>query len=109
MTVMAGRRRTLQTLGIGIAAGVAILVAAARSGAVLAAEAPAITPPGAVALKELMERLDEASRRRSFKTVPMILTEPDQWDHEALSEVLAYKPGTKQVWDMTEWPARGST
>jgi intracellular sulfur oxidation DsrE/DsrF family protein len=49
-----------------------------------------------------MERLDKAPRRRSFKTVPMILTEPDQWDHEALSEVLAYKPRTKQAWDMTD-------
>jgi hypothetical protein len=102
MTAMAGRRSTLQTLGIGMAAGVASLAAVACSGAVLAAEAPALTPPGASALRELMERLDKAPRRRSFKTVPMILTEPDQWDHEALSEVLAYKPRTKQAWDMTD-------
>jgi hypothetical protein len=70
--------------------------------AALSAEVPALTPPGAGALKELMGRLDKAPRRRSFKTVPMILTEPDQWDDEALSEVLAYKPRTKHAWDMTD-------
>jgi intracellular sulfur oxidation DsrE/DsrF family protein len=102
MTVMAGRRSALQTLGIGMAAGVASLAATARSGAALAAEAPPLTPSGAGALTELMERLDKAPRRRNFKTVPMILTQPDQWDHEALSEVLAYKPSTKQAWDMTD-------
>ncbi len=32
----------------------------------------------------------------------MILTSRDQWDHEALSEVFAYKPVSKQVWDNTE-------
>ncbi|MDT7953729.1 MAG: transcriptional initiation protein Tat, partial [Acetobacteraceae bacterium] len=49
-----------------------------------------------------MTQLAQAPRRRRFKTVPMILTEPDQWDHEALQAVLAYKPETKQAWDMTE-------
>ncbi len=49
-----------------------------------------------------MERLAKAPRRRDFKTVPMILTEPKQWDHEALTEVLDYTPKTKQAWDMTE-------
>jgi len=32
----------------------------------------------------------------------MILTEPDQWDHEALDAVMAYRPNPKQVWDNTE-------
>jgi intracellular sulfur oxidation DsrE/DsrF family protein len=49
-----------------------------------------------------MERLTHAPRRRDYKTVPMILTSPDQWDHEALSEVIAYKPTPKQAWDNTD-------
>jgi hypothetical protein len=32
----------------------------------------------------------------------MILTNPEQWDHEALSEVLAYRPIPKQAWDNTD-------
>ena len=32
-----------------------------------------------------MERLAKASRLWDFKTVPMILTKPEEWDHEALS------------------------
>ena len=32
----------------------------------------------------------------------MILTEPKQWDHEALSAVLAYRPVPKQAWDNTD-------
>jgi intracellular sulfur oxidation DsrE/DsrF family protein len=42
-----------------------------------------------------------APRRRDFKTVPMILNDPDQWDHAALSEVIAYRGAPKQVWDNT--------
>ena len=49
-----------------------------------------------------MERLAKAPRRRDFKTVPMILNEPSQWDDEALREVMAYKPVPKQVWDNTK-------
>ncbi len=49
-----------------------------------------------------MQRLERAPRRRDFETVPMILNAPDQWDSEALNEVLAYKPVTKQVWDNTD-------
>ena len=101
MMMIAGRRRTLQTLGTGLAAGVAGLMAT-QSAAQAAPTETALTPPGAGELASLMERLAKAPRRRSFKTVPMILTEPEQWDHEALTEVLAYKARTKQCWDMTE-------
>jgi hypothetical protein len=72
---------------------------------VLAAQAAVpsvLTPPGAAQLNELVERLAKAPRRRDFKTVPMILTNHEQWDHEALSEVLAYKPVPRQAWDNTE-------
>jgi hypothetical protein len=61
-----------------------------------------LTPPGARHLNALMERLAKSPRRRDFKIVPMILTNPDQWDHEALTEVVAYQPAPKQVWDNTE-------
>jgi hypothetical protein len=49
-----------------------------------------------------MKRLARAPRRRNFKTVPMILNDPEQWDHGALTDVLAYKPTPKQVWDNTD-------
>jgi hypothetical protein len=32
----------------------------------------------------------------------MILNDPAQWDHAALSEVIAYRAAPKQVWDNTE-------
>jgi len=90
------RRGALKALGLGLAAGVAAATSAH------AEAASALTPPGAGTLRELMERLAAAPRRRDFKTVPMILTEPDQWDHEALDAVMAYRPNPKQVWDNTE-------
>lgn len=97
MTTLFQRRQALH-LGLGAAAiGVALAgTASAKTGETT------LIPPGATALRELMERLTHAPRRRDYKTVPMILTSPDQWDHEALSEVLAYKPAPKQVWDNTD-------
>jgi hypothetical protein len=100
-TLIAGRRGALQMLGRGLATSAVALVAD-RPATVQAAITAPLTVPGANALTELGERLAKAPRRRSFKTVPMILTEPDQWDHEALTEVLNYRPATKQAWDMTE-------
>ena len=44
-------------------------------------------PPGA-ALAELSELLRKAPRLRDFKSVPMILENPDFWDSELLIEVL---------------------
>lgn len=32
----------------------------------------------------------------------MILERPQQWDDEALAEVIAYRGGPRQVWDNTE-------
>jgi hypothetical protein len=93
-----GRRSALQRLGLGIAAGTIGLVAA-RSQA--ATPAP-LTPPGAGHLDALMQRLAATPRRRDFKTVPMILDNPDQWDHAALTAVLDYKPVPRQVWDHTD-------
>ncbi len=101
MTIPIGRRNALQTFGLGVAAAAIGLVAGRPATAEAAGPAP-LTLAGAGQLNALMERLAKASRRRDFKTVPMILTKPEEWDHEALSEVLAYKPTPKQVWDNTE-------
>src|SRR5258707_12170075 len=59
-------------------------------------------PAGATHLEALKNRLAQAPRRRDFKTIPMILDHPEQWDHEALTEVLSYQPVAKQAWDNTD-------
>jgi hypothetical protein len=82
---------------IGLAAG----LAGTRAMAASSAES-SLAPSGAKALRELMERLDRAPRRRDFKTVPMILDHRDQWDHEALTELMSYRAGPRQVWDNTD-------
>jgi hypothetical protein len=97
MKTAPGRRFALMTMGLGMAAGLAAL----PDGAARAAE-PSLLPPEAKSLEELTARLSRAPRRRAFTTVPMILNDPDQWDHAALSEVIAYRGMPKQVWDNTE-------
>lgn len=99
MTTMIERRAALKTFGVGVAAGgISLAAASAPAGAA----ATALTPSGAEQLSALVERLAKAPRRRDFKTVPMVLVERDQWDHEALAELIAYKAGPKQVWDNTD-------
>src|SRR6266852_7931130 len=97
MDTAPGRRVALTTMGLGIAAGAAGL-AALHGGVASAAEA-SLLPPGAKSLEELTARLSRTPRRRDFKTVPMILNDPDQWDDAALSAVIAYRGAPKQVWD----------
>jgi hypothetical protein len=101
MTILIGRRNALRTFGLGVAAAAIGLVADHSATADAASPAP-LTLAGAGQLNTLMERLARAPRRRDFKTVPMILTKLEEWDHQALSEVLGYKPAPKQVWDNTE-------
>jgi hypothetical protein len=101
MTIGTGRRAVIQTLGLGIAAS-AIGLLMERTTSAQAALHSALTPQGAGQLNALMQRLAKAPRRRDFKSVPMILANPEQWDHEALSEILAYKPVPKQAWDSTD-------
>jgi hypothetical protein len=100
MDAAPGRRVALATMGLGIAAGAAGL-AALHGGVASAAEA-SLRPPGAKSLEELTAHLSRAPRRRDFETVPMILNDPDQWDHAALSAVIAYRGAPKQAWDNTE-------
>src|SRR5712675_1584728 len=99
MKTAPGRRFALMTMGLGIAAGAAGLVAL-HDGAAEVAE-PSLLPPEATSLEEITARLSRAPRRCDFKTVPMILDDPDQWDHAALSDVIAYRGAPKQVWDNT--------
>lgn len=99
METVPGRRFALMTMGLGMAAGAAGL-AALPDGTARAAE-PVLLPPEAKSLEELTARLSRAPRRPDFKTVPMILNDPDQWDGAALSEVIAYRGAPKQVWDNT--------
>jgi hypothetical protein len=101
MTIITGRRGALTTFALTVATG-AIGLAAAGAKPATAAVKSALTPPGATHLDALMKRLAQAPRRRDFRTVPMILIHPEQWDHEALTEVLAYRPAPKQLWDNTE-------
>jgi hypothetical protein len=84
---------------LATAAGLAL---AAGGGPASADAASPLVPAGAGALRDLAERLARAPRRHAFETVPMILDDPEQWDHEALAELLAYGPVYKQVWDNTD-------
>src|ERR1700720_3987636 len=99
MKTAPGPRFALMTMGLGMVAG-ATGFAALHDGVASAAE-PSLLPREAKSLEELTARLRGEPRRRDFKTVPMILNHPDQWDHAALSEVIAYRGAPKQVWDNT--------
>lgn len=94
------RRQALKGIGLGLAAGATVALSGRRTMAA-SQDGEGLQPEGARTLRELAVRLEKAPRRRDYKTVPMILNHPDQWDHEALSEVVAYKGEPKQVWDNT--------
>ena len=88
-------------------ASMALLSVASTAGA--AASASATSSPkvdllldGATTLRELSDRLAHTPRRRDFKTVPMILTSADEWDSDALAQVIAYRGGPKQAFDNTD-------
>jgi hypothetical protein len=101
MKIITGRRGVLRTFALTMATS-AIGLASAGTRPAAAAVESALTPPGAMHLEALKKRLAQAPRCRDFKTVPMILNNPEQWDHEALTEVLSYGPAPRQVWDNTE-------
>jgi hypothetical protein len=90
--VLALRRQSLKILGVALAA----------AGTAAAAPEDADVPAGAHTLDTLTKRLATLPRRRDFTSVPMILTDRDQWDAEALDAVLHYRGGPKQSWDNTE-------
>lgn len=66
------------------------------------AAADALLPPGADQLAALMRTLAATPRRRDFKTVPMTVTEPDQWDAQAMQAVLDYPGRPRMVWHNTD-------
>jgi len=86
-----GRRDALIALGAGLAA----------AGGSAQAD-PAAPPAGAGRLSDLAARLANTPRRRDFKTLPMILTDKEDWDHQALDELIRYRGGPGQVWDNTD-------
>jgi hypothetical protein len=90
----------LPAAGIGVAM-IGAALASTPSAQAAAATGESLIPPNAPKLKALAAALAKAPRRRDFKTVPMILTNPDQWDSEALHLLLTYSGGPKQVWDNT--------
>src|SRR4030088_159517 len=101
MKIITGRRGVLRTFGLSMATGAIGLASASAKPAPAAVES-ALTPPGATHLDALKKRLAQAPRRRDFKTVPMILNNQEQWDHEALTEVFSYRPAPRQAWDNTD-------
>jgi intracellular sulfur oxidation DsrE/DsrF family protein len=90
----------LQALGLGIATAAGM--AALKPDVARAADAAMLMPPGAARLKDLTDHLARAAHPRDFKTVPMILTDGNQWDHEALTALIACKATPRQVWDNTD-------
>lgn len=101
MKMTAGRRGVLKTLGLSLATS-AIGITSSGAKPTATAVDSALMPPGATHLDALKARLAQAHRRRDFKTVPMILDHQEQWDHEALTEVLSYRPAPRQAWDNTK-------
>ncbi|WP_050406533.1 hypothetical protein [Bradyrhizobium embrapense] len=53
-------------------------------------------------LELFKQRLASAPRRRSFGSVPLVVTSVEQWDHEAASILLSYGNRARQVWECTE-------
>jgi hypothetical protein len=101
VNVVTGRRGALKTFALSLAAS-AIGLASARGKPAAGTVESALTPAGATHLDALKRRLTRAPRRRDFKTVPMILNHQEQWDQEALTEVLSYGPAPRQIWDNTD-------
>ena len=95
----ATRRHALATMAASLTAA-----ATTRAWAAAPAGLPegAALPEAADSLRALMIALAKAPRRRDFKSVPMILTQADEWDSEALNAILAYRGGPKQAFDNTE-------
>jgi hypothetical protein len=91
------RREAILGLGAGL-----MISGLAPSSAAKAATGPTLEPADGSSLRELSRMLAGMPRRRDFRTVPMILDRPDQWDQAPLAAVLAYKGGSKQAWDNTD-------
>lgn len=95
----ASRRSALKLLGAGLG------LAAAPAAAVAATPAAA-QGGGFASLGDLGLKLAALPRRRNVTTTTAVLSDPSQWDAEALAAVLAYGGGPKQVWSASAlgWP-----
>ncbi|MGC8528483.1 transcriptional initiation protein Tat [Acidiphilium sp.] len=96
-------RRTalsLPAVGVGTAVIGAMIMPAAE--AANSAPPPNLITPESKKLRALAAALAKAPRRRNYKSVPMILTNSDQWDSEALHILFTYAAGPKQIWDNTD-------
>lgn len=91
-----GRRAALGFLSQGA------LLTGAAAGSASAAVTPRSEAPVSDDLEQLKRRLAAAPRRRTFSTVPFMVTSRDQWDHEAAEAVLAYRNRALQLWECTE-------
>ncbi|MDE1905248.1 MAG: transcriptional initiation protein Tat [Rhodospirillales bacterium] len=100
MTDTATNRRKLLR-GVGLSIGAAGLAGMTMRSARADTAAGSLEPHVADTLAALTTRLAAVPRCRNFKSVPMILTEADQWDSEALNTLMAYTGSPKQVWDNT--------
>jgi hypothetical protein len=89
----------LPAVGIGIAAVTSVLSPIGVAQA--AGSALSLIPTQGTKLQALADALAKTPSRRNFKTVPMILSNPDQYDSEALHLLFNYAGGPKQVWDNT--------
>jgi hypothetical protein len=98
MTISHGRRFALTAMATSI--GATAITSATRANA--EPGNAAWMPSGAKTLAALSTALAKAPRRRDFKSVPMILTQREQWDYEALDAIIAYAGGPKQAFDNTE-------
>ena len=99
--MITNRRAALQAFGVGLASATAATALGSGTAMAAAGSSDTLMPEGDTHLRELMMRLEKARGRRDFKTVPMILTKPDEWDDKAIRELMAYKPAPKQAWDNT--------
>ncbi len=98
-----GRRRAVSLslaglVGTGLVGG----AIAEAPGAAAAMTARSLVPANAAKLRALTVALTAAPRMRAFRSVPMTLTERTQWDSAALTLLLTYDGGPRQVWDNTE-------
>jgi hypothetical protein len=93
LTEQKGRKRMISRRAMVAVSMLA--VAAGRSGTAKAALTPDLAASGGK-LKALAERVSKVSRRRDFKSAPMILTEDNQWDH-AIAASLGGRRAIKAV------------
>lgn len=95
------RRTMLRQLGLS-AGSIGLAALAVQNAQAQTSTTDSLEPNGAATLEELTKQIAAAPRRRDFKTVPMILTDSDQWDNQALQALFKYRGGPKQVWDNTD-------